>query len=596
MKTRVINLLNASALLLTAGLWLTSCDTSEEEIADVVVNSDGSELYSKLSHFSSRGYPTDTDTWVIEDYAAATTDFSGLSAAIEALAESDREISLEFPNLTSIPDYAIFGVDDASTHNYDLDVVVSISTAKATSIGNYAFASCSALESIDMPLATSIGFATFSECSALTTVNLPELTSVSSTSFYYCSSITSLDFPKATSVSSLAFGGCAALKSITLPAVTEIGAAAFLDCGALESVSLATNEGVMLTSVEADAFNTDGMTITLGSANSDYVVGNALVIAGIDIDVAPAEIIVVDGSGEEVEVSEPFSLLCHYTANSYPTNSDTWVITNSSATTADFSGLSSAIAALAESGRSITLEFENLASFPDNAIYGDCESCDYAAVTSITAGKATSIGKSVFKNCTGLTEVDMHYIMSIDDSAFENCTSLTAISLHHATYIGESAFYNCTSMTEVEANAVTEIGSYAFGSCTSLHEDIGLSGLALLETVGDYAFSGCSSLEVLSLPSATTIGAGFVSGCSSLTTINLCFVEGCILESVDADAFSGVTPLEITFCLSNLNAEYIDIDSNTLSIGDCSVKFFTISYIDEDSDLGNYDCDCGEEH
>ena len=60
------------------------------------------------------------------------------------------------------------------------------------SVGDYAFAYCSKLTSVDFPLVTSIGTYAFNGCSALTSVNFPLVTSIGTYAFYNCSALTAL--------------------------------------------------------------------------------------------------------------------------------------------------------------------------------------------------------------------------------------------------------------------------------------------------------------------------------------------------------------------------------------------------------------------
>lgn len=100
-----------------------------------------------------------------------------------------------------------------------------------TSIGAFAFESCSSLSSITIPPSVkSIGDATFRNCSSLTSVIIPNsLTSIGSHAFENCSAITSIIIPNSlTSIESYAFSCCTGLTSITIPnSVVTIGNCAF---------------------------------------------------------------------------------------------------------------------------------------------------------------------------------------------------------------------------------------------------------------------------------------------------------------------------------------------------------------------------------
>ena len=90
------------------------------------------------------------------------------------------------------------------------------------------------------------------------------------------------------------------------------------------------------------------------------------------------------------------------------------------------------------------------------------------------AGKkytVTSIGESVFENCTGLTSVTIpNSVTTIGTSAFEGCKGLTSVTIPNSvTTIGEEAFFGCKGLTSVTIpNSVTTIDEEAFASCSGL--------------------------------------------------------------------------------------------------------------------------------
>ena len=61
---------------------------------------------------------------------------------------------------------------------------------------------------------TTVGSYAFSSCSSLTSIDLPNVTTIGSYAFYGCSSLTSINLPKVTTVKSSAFGNCRSLKEI----------------------------------------------------------------------------------------------------------------------------------------------------------------------------------------------------------------------------------------------------------------------------------------------------------------------------------------------------------------------------------------------
>ena len=80
-----------------------------------------------------------------------------------------------------------------------------------TSIGNFAFSSCTSLTSVTIPNSvTSIGNSAFSRCESLTSVTIPDsVTSIGDYAFQFCRSLTSVTIPDSvTSIGDYAFFGC----------------------------------------------------------------------------------------------------------------------------------------------------------------------------------------------------------------------------------------------------------------------------------------------------------------------------------------------------------------------------------------------------
>lgn len=110
-----------------------------------------------------------------------------------------------------------------------------------------------------------------------------------------------------------------------------------------------------------------------------------------------------------------------------------------------------------------------------------------------TEYSVTSIGKSAFQECIGLTSLTIpNSVTSIGDYAFENCSGLTSTSI------------------EIP-NSVTSIGEYAFAFCR------GLTSVTIpssVKSIGHRAFFGCIGLTSVTIPnSVTSIGKGAFEGC-----------------------------------------------------------------------------------
>ncbi len=170
---------------------------------DDITEDDGEYL---LSEISAESIPS-SDKWVITDVAAESTDFAGMTEALLALAESGREIELEFPNMTEFPTYAIFG-STARLSTYDFSALVSLSAPLVTTVNNYAFYDCKNLASIDLPEMVTAGSYSFTNA-GVTELKLDKLMYISSDAFYGCSSLVSIDMPEVISVGANAFRTCA---------------------------------------------------------------------------------------------------------------------------------------------------------------------------------------------------------------------------------------------------------------------------------------------------------------------------------------------------------------------------------------------------
>ena len=88
-----------------------------------------------------------------------------------------------------------------------------------TSIGSYAFISCSGLTSVTIPKSvTSIGEGAFFHCDGLTSITIPNsVTSIGKVAFKCCFGLTSVTIPNSvTSIGTRAFEGCYSLSSIVV--------------------------------------------------------------------------------------------------------------------------------------------------------------------------------------------------------------------------------------------------------------------------------------------------------------------------------------------------------------------------------------------
>ena len=323
-----------------------------------------------------------------------------------------------------------------------------------TSIGNYAFYSCTGLISIVIPDSmTKIGESAFFGCTGLTSIVIPDsVTYINTLAFYNCRGLTSIVIPNSvTEIGVGAFKGCTGLTSIVIPdSVTSIGDSVFYECTGLTSIVIPDS----VTSIGNLTFSRcKGLTnITL--PDSVTSMGN-----------------------------QAFSNCTGLRSITIPDN----VTYMGHSAFGGCTGL-----------RSITIG--NGVTSIGNSAFGGC-----TGLTSINIGNGvTSICNEAFSGCTNLKGILIpNSVTKIGERAFYGCTGFTSIEIPDSvTSIGGYAFYGCTGFTSIEIpDSVTSIGSYAFSGCTGLRSITIGNGVT---SISGYVFSGCENLRSIEIPDSVT--------------------------------------------------------------------------------------------
>lgn len=235
----------------------------------------------------------------------------------------------------------------------------------------------------------------------------------------------------------------------------------------------------------------------------------------------------------------------------------------------------------------------------------------------------TGIGDGAFKNCSGLTNIEIHSkITNIGLAAFQNCNSLETINVNEGnsnystfngvlydksvsevicvpraienydfpssvTNIGDYAFYNCDNVTNIEVpSSVVSIGDYAFYNCTNAN--ILIDNAENTVKVGNKTFEKCKSViytYLLSFDIVSDSTAWVVSANESLDSIII--PAKVLINKKEYDvtgirhyAFASLKDLKYVNIPSSIefigdsafagckNLEYIEIPSSVVSIGD----------------------------
>ncbi|MDE6300182.1 MAG: leucine-rich repeat domain-containing protein, partial [Muribaculaceae bacterium] len=389
-----------------------------------------------------------------------------------------------------------------------------------TTIGTFAFAGCSGLNSVTVPESvTSIGECAFYSCRFLHSVLIhPTVITIGNDAFKNCVNISKAAYPNTISnpfdkvdkigsciaydpevtiiedgwvygpnkkviyyapvklqgeysipesvetICDYAFSDCSGLTSINIPeSVTSIGAGAFSDCSGLTSINIPES----VTSIGESTFSGCSGLTSIDIPESVTSIGDYAFLGCrglISIDIPESVTFIGDGT---------FHSCSSLTSIAIP---------------------------------------ESVSSIGDYAFDG-CSS-----LTSIVIPESvTSIGLWAFFYCSSLISINIpNTVTSIGNAAFRYCSSLTSINIPNSvTSIGGSVFADCSGLTSIDIpNSVNTIGEYAFYGCS------GLTSIVIPESVtsiGNGAFYGCNGLtSVLIPPSVTTLGDEAFMDCNSI--------------------------------------------------------------------------------
>ena len=392
----------------------------------------------------------------------------------------------------------------------------------------------------------------------VTSIAIPNtVTSIGKYAFAYCSSLQTITFESDSQLQSIgdrAFCNCRSLTSITIPStVTYIGETAFGWCTDLQTVTF--HDDSQLQSIG------DGAFYDCDSLTNVYYGGTIESWCGIEFDFSGNPLcngghlfMKQDGDWQEVtELVIPegvekignhqfdgFENITSITISSKVTSIGAYAFYNCSSLTSVT--IPSAVTSIG------IRAFEYCTNLQTVTFEGDIQ--------------LQNIGDWAFYNCRGLTSITIpSTLTSINYSAFCWCVNLQTVTFEDDSQlqsIAEDAFHGCSSLTSIVIpNTVTSIGEYAFCVCTNL-QTVTFESDSQLQSIGELAFDRCTSLTSITIPSTvTSIGNSAFWGCSSLQMVT--FEADSQLQNIDYEAF---------YCCSSLQTVTFEGDSQLQSIAE----------------------------
>ena len=538
--------------------------------------------------------------------------------------------AIELPaSLLEIPDcsssYAPF---------YRCESLKSITFAKdeegktaVTKFGNYAFAYCTALETIEIPesvtklggyvfyycvsldnviipdTVTDISYGLFGGCKSLTTFTLPaDLDTLYSSMFYGCTSLTEFVVPESiTYIEDYVFAESGLTSFVVPESITELYYCTFGYCPNLETVTL--HDGI--TYIEDEMF--------YGSALKEIVIPNSVEYMGWGIvyECAQLETIVLPENDmityledmfygcmslKTVEIPSTYTTIGYYTFSYSGIEEITIPESITSIDEYAFAEcvnlkevvLPNGISYIAPSLFNGCTSLEKVV-IPDNGMFTEIQEYAFkntpALKTIDIPDTVTAIGRGAFTN-SGLTSIKLPVALAelgvYDDAVnpvFDGCTDLTSVTLDDTNAdfeIVDGVLMN-EAQTEIYLVLPEKTGKFVVGEDMVIHSGAfalsNVSEVVLpegLEEVPDYMFYGAKGLQSVTIPESTMIIGKYSFAGTGLTSINI----PANVQLIEDYAFDGAENLKsVTFDEGNLPLAFM-----TYAFRNTGLESITIPY------------------
>lgn len=385
------------------------------------------------------------------------------------------KITVSIPS--TLDGYDVAEINGAFTENEKIECVIIPNSVKV--IDNKAFMGCTSLKkAVFSKNLTEIGYFAFSKCSSLANVRFPvTLESLGEEAFSECTSITNIVITERVySIADDAFYACTSLESVENQCpYLELGGNVFNGCEKLKSFELPGG----MSEIPGGLFYGCASLTSIEIPDGVRKVGS----------------IAFEGCTNLSEVKFPDSLI-ELGRRSF----------------ADCTSLTS-------------VSLDHILRLNEGAFMGCSGLTDVKlgdGILNFVGGQKSvgvTLGRSVFRNCTGLETFDFgsnyknDFIVAF---TFKGCSSLKSVKLPaRVKGFGRGAFSGCSSLGNMEIpKSVTTLGDEVFEYCTSITE---ISVPLGVGSLGKYIFRGCTGLKKVNLPEWTSaIGAGAFEDCIAL--------------------------------------------------------------------------------
>ncbi len=497
-------------------------------------------------------------------------------------------------NIIQIGDHAFYGKKISS-------IMIPRNT---TVIGNYAFAECTELKTVDFVYnqkpALEIKSYAFKGCKKLETIKLPDSISTLGEGVFMSSGLTAFDIPSTVTEIPPYFFSKSMLKQMIFPdTVKTVGEGSFKDCSKLEKVIMSDS----ITSLGEDSFDhcihlTDltlskGLTEIPPSCFVSCSMDSVTIPEGVTVIrqfafyggsyksfYLPESLESIEQYGitsyrmlENIVIPKNVSSLVHNSVDVFPTisednpyyHTDSGCIIETATKTLIIGSVDSVIpddGSVTVIGGSAFIHQEiKEITLPDTIKELQHGAFAYTPLERITLSKnLESIGKNAFVDCVYLQEIYIpDSVKVIDDSAFYCCTRLASVRLpERLDYLGQEAFYACSALKTIDLpENITELPASIFAGCYDLYfpeipEQI--------TKINSAALISCLFPETLEIKgSVKYIGPAAFADCNSVK--KLIINEG--VEYIGESAFTKCLSLETVVLPNNIDTIEINAFQNS---------------------------------